>query len=78
MYLKELIEEYWKENLFTHEGTKCYLGWYNTEINNKEITFPCWFNENKIPIKDNSDKFGYKRVIFFTDLLDDGWNLVKK
>ena len=78
MYLKELIEEYGKENLFTHEGIKYYLGWYNTEINNKEITFPCWFNENKIPIKDNSDKFGYKRVIFFTDLLDDGWNLVKK
>lgn len=78
MYLKELIKEYGKENLFSHDGIKCYVGWYK-EINKKgEFLFPCWFNKNKEPMKDNSDKFGYKRVIFFTDLLDDGWNLVKK
>ncbi len=78
MYLKELIERHGKENLFTHEGTKFYIGWHKIKINDKEIVIPCYFNEDKNPIKDNSDKFGYKRIIFFMGLLDDGWNLVKK
>lgn len=74
MYLKDLIEKHGKENLFEHEEFALALTFYKK--NDASIAVWAWKDGNIV--HDNTDKFGLKRVLFNTYLLDDKWSIIDK